>query len=1135
MSHACLVYSSAAICLQAETFTSSRDLTSAGAPTLMFSKGKYGKGKGKAGTGGTWWGGGGCMGKGKGTKGYGYGDREAWNPVWSPLQHQAPPPGYEGEGRTSTRRLLGRDSMAKKFLRPYAASSGDFLYGDGTDMETLAKTCLRQLLTTEVSELSRRPAYGFSMLSTTLRAFVAGLKNEDARASEAALASLLQGSREGKAFVECLAKTDYETAKHRPQDCEEAFAEILTFLKDNKAMLYEHLARVTAHGALLYVGGLHALDGLIKADGLAAWCSQVPSDEFVQKALDKWKAGGKKPTAAAAFLVDAYKARKKSEAAWKQAGTLIRGDDSDDAADDRARALSSSSSSKTPKKSKKDAKEDEKKAQKDEKHKDKDKDADKKAKDGKKNEKKAQKTEKDRRKDKRKSSSSSEKDKKKKKHKSSRSSSPDQPDTATAPEKMTIHFVSALDSNGGIIAEATDRVHEVKLEDDLTVAGAAGYVLEEQGMPGDLVNWTAHVLRDGKCVPIAANTTPATAAPEVVFVRKIGLAARMAAAFTAVLLVCIQLWALAFSARSSSSSSTSSSSSSDSPPNDGAGVPVPPAALGPAAEPPPMLPAAALHPAAVPGDVPADRGRGWALRRMWRPAAGALCGGSPGGQLCTFGLGGTALPAGAAGQCYLCDSEALQAHYNDRHTGLLTHFLVTLDEVGLRAALDHVQQVLGPEARADMEARCERALRRRDPARPRRGPRGHQRQACVFSTSTPGQAAQVLGERLANARGKGVITGALAFFWEHSPEIIFPQAVQRIQDLAGAATWNECDQRLRRHLHQRGATARERSARAQQQAEAQARRHRGEDPADWASLLESRQAQFASSSDTVAAYDRGRASQLRALQRKFPAVYAEGGRPAEEWQTELAKAFSSFAQNRSWRICRQCARMVPQSFEPKHLRSSARLQPRLPACGHCAAGVGYWVPRPSDVPEPLRKLPEEVLAALTILDVYTGPAERAPHGYWVHTSCVRFSWKPISVEERLSTLPRAAWRRGRAAYEWLVTAEACPYRDFLKCHDEFLQHRQRLLDHGDLDAATPVPWLPIRFMETIGLESAVWPHLYWDRTMCETYIRSMDARRLARAAQEANNPDGDDVPMEEPAGQLPNAQDWFEESNGHEE
>ncbi|CAE7940667.1 unnamed protein product, partial [Symbiodinium necroappetens] len=36
-------------------------------------------------------------------------------------------------------------------------------------------------------------------------------------------------------------------------------------------------------------------------------------------------------------------------------------------------------------------------------------------------------------------------------------------------------------------------------------------------------------------------------------------------------------------------------------------------------------------------------------------------------------------------------------------------------------------------------------------------------------------------------------------------------------------------------------------------------------------------------------------------------------------------------------------------------------------------------------------------------------------------------------------------------------------------HTEFLRHRQRLLDHGDLDAATPVLWLPLRFMETIGL------------------------------------------------------------------
>ncbi|CAE7787117.1 unnamed protein product [Symbiodinium sp. CCMP2592] len=425
-----------------------------------------------------------------------------------------------------------------------------------------------------------------------------------------------------------------------------------------------------------------------------------------------------------------------------------------------------------------------------------------------------------------------------------------------------------------------------------------------------------------------------------------------------------------------------------------------------------------------------------------------------------------------------------------------------------------------------------------------------ERQACVFSVSSLGQPAlvhpsrqqaycpfcseEVLGERLSNSRGKGVITGALAFFWEHSPDHIFPQAVQRIQDMAGAATWTECDQRLQRCLQQRGATARERSARAQQQAKARAQRRRGEDPADWASLLDSRQAQCAPSSDTLTANERGRASQRRALQRKFPAVYADDGRPAAEWQTELAKAFSSYAQNWSWRICRQCDRMAPQPFEPKHLRSCARLQPSLSACGHCAAGNGYWVPRPADVPEPLRKLPEEVLAALAILDVYTGPAERAPQGYWVHTSCVRFSWRPMSVEERLSTLPRAAWRRGRAAYAWLIAAEDCPYRDFLRCHDEFFRHRQRLLDQGELEATTPVPWLPIRFMETIGLESAVWPHLYWNRTMCETYVRSVDARRLARAAPGGHDP-GDDFAMMEPADRPFNMQEDLEAASAQEE
>ena len=97
--------------------------------------------------------------------------------------------------------------------------------------------------------------------------------------------------------------------------------------------------------------------------------------------------------------------------------------------------------------------------------------------------------------------------------------------------------------------------------------------------------------------------------------------------------------------------------------------------------------------------------------------------------------------------------------------------------------------------------------------------------------------------------------------------------------------------------------------------------------------------------------------------------------------------------------------------------------------------------------------------ALALLDVYTGPTERAPH-YLVHTGCVRLSWKPTNVEERLSCLPRPAWRQGRAAYEWLVSAEDCPYGAFLQAHDQYLHARQRLIDQAEIEASAPLPWLP---------------------------------------------------------------------------
>ena len=75
--------------------------------------------------------------------------------------------------------------MVKKFLRPYAGPSGNFLYADGNDLELLAKSSLRQLLTPEISELAQRPVFGFSMFAESLGAFAPGLAQNDTQAAEA--------------------------------------------------------------------------------------------------------------------------------------------------------------------------------------------------------------------------------------------------------------------------------------------------------------------------------------------------------------------------------------------------------------------------------------------------------------------------------------------------------------------------------------------------------------------------------------------------------------------------------------------------------------------------------------------------------------------------------------------------------------------------------------------------------------------------------------------------------------------------------------------------------------------------------------------------------------------------------------
>ena len=403
---------------------------------------------------------------------------------------------------------------------------------------------------------------------------------------------------------------------------------------------------------------------------------------------------------------------------------------------------------------------------------------------------------------------------------------------------------------------------------------------------------------------------------------------------------------------------------------------------------------------------------------------------------------------------------------------------------------------------------------------------------CIFSIQHANEKARVKPERpggphcvfclpenfqraVTTPSGKGAITAALAYFQENTKEA-FDLACSRIRSFTNQATLDACLGRLGRLL-KKGTT---KEMRGQTARKKQKEREKVQQRNSWKHLLAHRISQTRVKKADVKQYkENTQKNALRRLGRKFPGVYRPDGQPVRKdisWQTPLGAAFRQYAEEYSWSMCSACCRLVPQKFHPKHAREKARgraLQRTIEACKHCNKKIDYKVPGVEDVPPPLRDLSQNVLDALAIFKVHTGPYEQGYQAYRVHTGAIRFSWYERSVEDRLTDLDRKDWNKGRPAFEWLRDAEGSAYKEFLKAHHAFLTKRAAEIAAGDIDVEEHVKWLPLRFMETVGLECAIWPHLYWSTAMTETWVRSQDARRLARrkADRQARQEDDEDA------------------------
>ena len=333
------------------------------------------------------------------------------------------------------------------------------------------------------------------------------------------------------------------------------------------------------------------------------------------------------------------------------------------------------------------------------------------------------------------------------------------------------------------------------------------------------------------------------------------------------------------------------------------------------------------------------------------------------------------------------------------------------------------------------------------------------------------------------AKGKSDITRSLRFFKEQGRDDIFELALARIPLDKRAAF----ESALRRASQRRGDAAERRKEREEADA--------------WAKLLERRcLVGPAAVAADLERYRKRVADDQRRVESKFAPVYAAQDEADETWRSELASNFERWCRSGSWVMCEMCGRMETRPVHDVDVRGVVRKH-TAKNCKHCGRGIGYPTVALADIPEALRGLSADVIWALRPLEPFTGQAVWAKHGYRVHTDMIRFWWRPTTVRKQLRELASAEDRaKAMTAYEFLVQSQESSYNRFIEMHKRFLRRHADALSGSADDMKLQ---LPRRCLEEVGIECAVWPHLYPRTNMCETHVRLSDVRRKGKRRRQA--------------------------------
>jgi ASC-1-like (ASCH) protein len=204
--------------------------------------------------------------------------------------------------------------------------------------------------------------------------------------------------------------------------------------------------------------------------------------------------------------------------------------------------------------------------------------------------------------------------------------------------------------------------------------------------------------------------------------------------------------------------------------------------------------------------------------------------------------------------------------------------------------------------------------------------------------------------------------------------------------------------------------------------------------------------------------------------------------------SDITRKIEQWCKLGSWQMCSKCGSVVPKKLLPIDFHKVAPLT--IKECALCKRGDR--VPQLEDIPVKLRALKPAIITALRPLDIDAGVYERAKHGYRVHTTMMTFAWSEKRIIEKIADLRKKRDRKAaKKAFKYLMRCESSAYHKFVKRQEAFLDKTGEEVEEKKRKR-------PLRFIEEIGLECALWPHLYFNESMCETAVRGRTQARQKR-------------------------------------